>query len=387
MDNIDRNIIYDVYEKAIGMSELDWADICKKHDLQCHPDTLRKAGVGIRLAAEAGVLDFSSPEMKDYDEIYKEKQKFYDQRRLYNKNLREDARADYLTDELIKAAHSLNEIKPLPNRACKDWFGPDDDDNEAILLLSDWHYGMVASNVYNEYNPEIADRRIAKLRDEVIRKLQLNSVHKLSVFLGGDLIGGSIHTSNRIMSAEVTVVQLMHVCERLAELIANVSLFVDEVRIYSVYGNHARSVSSYEDMIHFDNWERLIPFWLTERFSENPNIVVMDNNAFEMVGFTVKGYNVCGVHGDLDTQKDAALTLNMLYKKNYGEDMDILLSGHLHEHKSNPVLNIECVQSGCLCGVDEYAKNKRLFNRPSQTLLIIDNDGIDSIHNIMLDKC
>ena len=351
MENINRNIVYDVYEKAVGLSELDWAEICKKHSLQCHPDSLRKAGVGIKMAAEAGVLDFSTPEMKEYNETYKAKQAFYDQRRLYNKNLREDARADYLTEELIKAARNLNELKPLPHRACLDWLRPQAG-NDAVLILSDWHYGMKAANVYGEFNTEIADRRIAHLRDEVIAKLQHNRVGKLAVVLLGDLVSGAIHTSNRIMSCEFTVDQLMHVCERIAELIAELCPFVEEVRVYNTYGNHARVTANYADMIHADNYERLIPFWLKERFSAHANVRIMDENVHEMVGFDVKGFHVCGIHGDLDTQKDAALTLAMLYKTNYVEDMDILLSGHLHEHKSNPVLNIECVQSGCLCGVD-----------------------------------
>lgn len=387
MENINRNIVYDVYEKTVGLSDLEWSEICSKYNLQCHPDSLRKAGVGIKMAAEAGVLDFSTPEMKGYDEVYKEKQKFYDQRRMYNRELREDARSEYLVEELIKAARQLNEQKPLPNRICKDWLEVCGDDNEAILILSDWHYGMKASNVYGEYNLDIADRRIAHLRDEVIQKLQHNNVKILNIIMLGDLIGGSIHTTNRILSCENTVEQVMHVCERIAELVADISLFVEQVNIYNTYGNHARTIANYSESLHEDNLERLIPFWLNARFGDASTIHVMDSNAHEMVGFNVKGFNVCGIHGDLDTQKDAALTLAMLYKKNFGCDMDILLSGHLHEHKSNPVLNIECVQSGCLCGVDEYAKNKRLFNRPSQTLLIIDDDGIDSINNIMLDKC
>ena len=385
LENISREIVYDVYEKSVGLSEMEWADICEKYHLQCHPDSLRKAGVGIRMAAEAGVLDFSTPEMKDYDKVYQEKQKFYDQRRLYNKGLREDARADYLAEELTKAANRLTELKPLPHRVCEDWFKPEEE-TEAVLILSDWHYGMKASTVFGSYDTEIADRRIAHLRDEVIQKLQANRVGKLHVIILGDLISGCIHSSNRILSSELTVEQLMHVSERIAELIVNLSLFTNEVDIYSTFGNHARSVASYSDMVHEDNWERLIPFWLKERFRDHETIHVMDGAVHELIGFKVKGFNICGVHGDLES-KDGALTLAMLYKRNFGEDMDVLLSGHLHEHKTNPVLNIECVQSGCLCGVDEYAKNKRLFNRPSQTLLIFDDDGIDSINNIMLDKC
>ena len=56
----NKNLIFDIYEKVTGRSDKDWAEICNLNDLECHPDTLRKAGVGIKMAAEAGVLNFEN---------------------------------------------------------------------------------------------------------------------------------------------------------------------------------------------------------------------------------------------------------------------------------------------------------------------------------------
>lgn len=78
---MSKELIFDIFEKVSGRSDLDWVEIRDKHDVECHPDTLRKAGVGIKMAAEAGALSFRSEKACEYDEVYKAKRQFYDQRR------------------------------------------------------------------------------------------------------------------------------------------------------------------------------------------------------------------------------------------------------------------------------------------------------------------
>lgn len=68
-----KELIFDICEKVFGRSDLDWSEIVSKHGMDCHPDTLRKAGVGIKMAAEAGAISFGSSE---YDEVYKAKRQF-----------------------------------------------------------------------------------------------------------------------------------------------------------------------------------------------------------------------------------------------------------------------------------------------------------------------
>lgn len=57
---MEKELIFDIFEKVSNRSDLDWIEIRDKHGLDCHPDTLRKAGVGIKMAAEAGALSFNT---------------------------------------------------------------------------------------------------------------------------------------------------------------------------------------------------------------------------------------------------------------------------------------------------------------------------------------
>lgn len=379
---MDKELIFDIYEKVSNKSDLDWVEIRDRHGLDCHPDTLRKAGVGIKMAAEAGVLTFEEKMNDNYSELYKAKQQFYDQRREYNKKLIEEARWDRIEGELIKAARELSYSKPLGTT--REFYSFGSTRNEAVLVLSDWHYGMVADNVWNRYNTEIADRRIDQLKAKVGEKMRLHSICKLHIVLLGDLISGAIHNTCRIKSSEDTVEQLMHVSEKIAELIADLCAYGVEVDVYSTYGNHARTIQNLKESIHSDNLERIIPFWLKERLRGFDEIHFMDSNAFEIIRVCVSGHEIGAVHGDLDTGKDSALVMSQLYNKNFGAQMEYFITGHIHNSFVHEQMGIEQIGVGCLCGTDEYAKNKRLFSKPSQTFLVFNEDGLDSIHEIGL---
>ena len=379
---MEKELIFDIFEKVSNRSDLDWIEIRDKHHMDCHPDTLRKAGVGIKMAAEAGALTFDSEKTSSYDELQKAKRQFYDQRREYNKLLIDEARNDHLTEELIKAASELNKIKPL---SCFDKILPADRaKNEAVLVLSDWHYGMVTDNVWNRYNTDIADYRIRCLMNRVEEKLNLHEISKLHIVVLGDMISGHIHNTCRIKSSEDTVDQLMHVSERLAELIAELGDCVDDAMVYCTYGNHARVTPNLKESIHSDNLERIIPFWMKERLRHRRDIHFLEDNAYEIIRIRPCGHETGAVHGDLDTGKDSILILSQLYQKNFGEPMEYLLTGHMHNSFIHEQLGIEQIGVGCLCGSDEYAKNKRLFGKPSQTFLVFTPEGLDSVHEINL---
>lgn len=380
----NKELIFDIYEKVCGKSDLDWVEIRDKHDLDCHIDTLRKSGAGIKLASEAGCLNFEKASTDAYAEVYKAKKQFYDQRREYNKLLTEEARWSHIEEELIRCANALNEKKAFVPAPPVHIYG---ESREAILVLSDWHFGLTTDNIWNQYNIEIADRRIQKLINEVSLKIQENNIGKLHVLLLGDIVSGEIHTSIRVANSENVVDQLMMVSERIAELVAQLSDLVEFVEIHSTWGNHARVTASYKDAIHDSNLERLIPFWLEQRFKDRDDVYVDHDNAHELVSITSLGHNICATHGDLDNSKtNPMMTLPVLYEKNFGRKAKIIITAHLHHVFCNEVMDVIHVGVGALCGADEYAKDKRLFSKPSQTLLIIDNDGLDAIHNIDLSR-
>ena len=91
-------------------------------------------------------------------ELQKERQRFFDQRREYKKLLTYDGRLENLYDALAKSAEKLEETVGKMYRNTDGEYVPDGD-GEAVLVLSDWHYGLVADNIFNTYDTEVCRRR------------------------------------------------------------------------------------------------------------------------------------------------------------------------------------------------------------------------------------
>lgn len=315
------------------------------------------------------------------DELYKAKRLLADQRREYNKMLVSDARADNLAEKLIEAAN----LVPLKNYSNIFTFKSEDSVEEAVLCLSDWHYGQVSDNIWNKYDTNICLQRVSKLFEKVASALMEHEIKTLHVALLGDFVNGSIHTGCRVASEENTCEQLMHVSEILANFINAISVYVDRVNIYSTYGNHARTIQNKNDSIHADNMERVIPWWLKQRLKDNVKVDVVDSEYYEFIYFDVCGYNVVCTHGDLDKFNDLGVVVNSLFTKKYGKTIDYTFSGDKHHLEAFEQFGIESTLVGSLCGTDEYANNKRLYSYPMQTLCIFTpEDGKLCSYNIKL---
>lgn len=324
---------------------------------------------------------YSSELKEQLDEIYKAKRQLWDQRREYNKILTSDARADHLVEQLVAAA----EIAPLQDYSNIFNFKNNLSEEEAVLLLSDWHYGQVSNNIWNTYNTDICKERVVKLFDKTSSALQEHNIKTLHVVLLGDFVNGSIHTTSRVASEENTCEQLMHVSEIIANFINALSVYTENINIYSTYGNHARTIQNKEDSIHSDNLERVIPWWIKQRLAFNKKINVVDSEFYEFIYFNICGYNVVCTHGDLDKFKDLGVTINSLFSKKYGKTIDYTFSGDKHHLETFEQFGIESTLVGSLCGTDEFANNKRLYSYPMQTLCIFTpEDGKLCSYNIKL---
>ena len=309
------------------------------------------------------------------------KKQVADQRREYNKILTSDARANHLAEKLIEAAN----IAPL--KSYSKMFVPQYSTpmKEATLYLSDWHYGQISKNIWNEYNTDICMHRVSKLFNKVLNILQEHNIGTFHVVLLGDFISGSIHTGCRVASEENTCDQLMHVSEILANFINELSVHVNSVNVYSTYGNHARTIQNKNDSIHADNMERVIPWWLKQRLKNNQRVNIIDSEFYEFIYFNICGYNVVCTHGDLDKFKNIGVTINSLFSKKYGKTIDYTFSGDKHHLESFEQFGIESALVGSLCGTDEFANNKRLYSNPMQTLCVFTpEDGKQCSYNIKL---
>lgn len=315
------------------------------------------------------------------DELYKAKRQLFDQRREYNKILTSDARADHLVEKLIEAAN----LVPLQNYSNIFAFKNNVSNEEAILALSDWHYGQISNNIWNSYNTNICRQRVANLFEKVSIALEKHRIKTLHIVLLGDFVNGSIHVGSRVAAEENTCEQLMHVSELLANLINALSVYVDKVNVYSTYGNHARTIQNKNDSIHADNMERVIPWWLKQRLMNNSKVNIIDSEYYEFIYFNVCGYDIVATHGDIDNFKNIGVTINSLFSKKYGKTIDYTFSGDKHHLESFEQFGIESALVGSLCGTDEFANNKRLYSYPMQTLCIFTpEDGKLCSYNIKL---
>ena len=366
--------IADVINKELG----------NNYDESCYRKKYQSANKMIQ--ANESILFENNEYLKEIqaqkDELYKVKKQVQDQRREYNKLLTSDARADHLTEKLIDAANNLKNVKPL---LFDNGGFSINSNNEAVLYLSDWHYGMVTDNIWNRYNVAICKERVCSLVSKTIEYLKLNNIGTLNIAILGDLCSGAIHVSTRIASEENTCEQLMHVSELLSEAVNELSKYVNKVNVYSTYGNHMRTVQNKNDSVHSDNMEKIIPWWLKQRLKDNKKVSVIDSDCYEFIFMKICGYNVLSMHGDLDYIKKLGTTMNTLFSKTYGETIDYVVTGDKHHLESFEEIGIESIIVGSLCGADEYANNKRLYSYPSQTLMMFnEQDGKYCQYNIKL---
>lgn len=383
--------------KDSGQLDMSWEEIAELVNIMFRDDeseyrsesAYRKIYSYAKKFFEAGVFNQLDEEsyLKELqaqkDAIYKEKRKLFDQRREYNKLLISDARADHLTDSLLQSAKEINDKLPL----LPEYHEIERNVHKVgLLCLTDWHYGLVTDNIWNYYDTNVCKERIRRLTRYTIEYLQMNHIDNLFILVLGDLCHGSIHVSCRVQSEENTCDQLIHASELLAETINELSGYVHNITVFSCYGNHMRTIQNKNDSIHSDNMEKVIPWWLKQRLQNNSRVHIVESEFKEFTNISLYGYNICAVHGDLDSFKNLGVTVNSIFSKKFDQTIDYTISGDKHHLEEFEQFGIESILVRSLCGTDDYANNKRLYSKPGQTLIIFNDEyGRESTYHIPLE--
>ena len=300
----------------------------------------------------------------------KMKIQYQDQRREYRKYVRESGRFDHLVSELTKSVKVLNKEKPLFNTHKQKIRILEN--NEAVLMTSDWHIGANFKNYFAEYSIDIAKKRVKELTEKTVEYCLVNNVSTLHIELLGDSLDGAIHTSARIESEEDVISELMIYCEVLSEMINELSIFIPYIKVHSVIGNHTRITPNKKESITKENFERLVPFYLKARLTAIDNVEITNSSIDDTIDvYEVKGQTIFCVHGDLDSPQNAVSKLSAMLKI-FPDEVHM---GHYHKHFEVDNYDMETVVNGSLKGCDNYAKEKRLSGSPMQKLIIYNEDG------------
>lgn len=297
-------------------------------------------------------------------------------------------------EENARLSMELDAIRSAPNDD-PAWLSVPEDNTvhhaTMVLVLSDLHFGEVVSKkqVYgvNEYNVEIAERRVKNTGDHTILVardyFQGGSRLKIDgavVMLAGDIVSGCIHEELLDTNEQSVMQAVAHFVPHVAEeIIGKLYTEFGRVHVMSVPGNHDRAyrkVPSKNTATSAASW--VFASWLKDRFSSVPEVTFDISEASDAY-HTIYSTKFVLTHGDqfrggdgqvgaLGPVKRGALRKSMR-DVHLGRPHDIMVLGHWHSYVSAPQQGF--IMNGSLKGFDEYAARLNLVPEPAMQALFL----------------
>lgn len=240
--------------------------------------------------------------------------------------------------------------------------------NEASLLVSDLYCYTTVDSIFNTYNIDVLRERMTKLANKTIAWCHRESVEYLNVELLGDLVSGIIHGSTIAQAQEDIIDQVLDVSDILTDFILSLKSEIPHITVYSVYGNHGRTMQGKSDAANKSNYERIIPAYIRKELRNN-DIQVIDSGFEDFVTYFLRdGKLIVCTHGT----NDNPTTVNRTFTKLLGQDVFDIHMGHFHSPKEGDGTTI----NGSVIGSDDYSISKRLYNIPIQILKVYYGDDV-----------
>lgn len=370
-------------------SSLDWQDIVDLLELDCHRDSLRKGAYLLKeyhnYIQEKGIENISQEFKEELNkkilELKKEQVKNNDLRSEINKQVRIQSRFEQLLDMFAAKIDELSMVKPFINVQLPT-FNDEFIKREGVLCLSDLHYGQDIDNYLNTYNSDIFKKRLEYLTTRTIEIAELHNLHKVHLFILGDLVSGTIHNSIRLTNRESITTQILDISEALSEVAYVLAQHIPVVSISIADGNHDRIFDSKENNTPNDNYCNLIREFIKLRTKSIPNVVFLDNQYDNsIVTLKVCDRWIIGSHGDKDKPASAIQRYTSLLKI----IPETVILGHYHHCMEDSFGETDLVVNGSFSGTDYYSASLRLHSKPTQKLLIYSTEhGREATYNITL---
>lgn len=255
----------------------------------------------------------------------------------------------------------------------------------AFSIWSDWHIDEVVRpeqvHGMNEYNPEVARKRVERLATNFIKLVQKErnsiSIKDAVIHLGGDFIGGWIHDelqqTNSMSPVQATQFAAELVISAIDYVVMNGGF--ERVVLLCTVGNHGRTTNKMQFAnLTETSYETLIYDSVAKAFRNNSSIEI--NFPEGGVGYQkIYDYTLRFYHGHQIRYKDGVggLTIPLNKKQSkwdQSRQADINSMGHWHDFG---VPNNRTVLNGSLKGWDAYAaENGFSYQPPMQAFCLID---------------
>lgn len=258
-------------------------------------------------------------------------------------------------------------------------------EEEAVLVLSDMHTGMV-NEIYDPnnqckvitYNEEIRQRELTYLRDSIfeIQKILSKSynLRKLHILILGDMI-----TNDRIFDGQKFEIdrpygkQVWDTVRDLTFFINQMTIRFPKVHVIGVVGNHGRSNEKYSEEPVENNFEWSLYKIMQEALKKNPNVEVEVPDT-RFYSTQIFGHRYYMHHGDnlrgfskTAVERGARDLLTTLIP-DLPSGFDVYLMGHLHSaEKMDLNERSTMIVNGSFIPRDQYGyKMFRRYSKPQQ---------------------
>ncbi len=313
-------------------------------------------------------------------ELERAKIQYRDERNAWNKQNYLEARIsqdlNYLGEKLNEIGKSIFEV---------DSYSPIsvNSDNDLIVCLSDLHIGQEFDSFIGKYNSDIAQERLNRYLNKVIKIGERHNSENIYIELLGDQISGFIRTTVQLGNRENVIDQIKLASQLITYFCVELSKYFNQVYIASVPGNHSRIMQKKEDALKDERLDDLVTWIVEQMTSHIININVLHNNYDSTIStITVRGKEYLGCHGDNDYLTNGSVGKLVMA---IGKIPYAIISGHRHTPAYQEFNNVKFIQSGTLSCGDDYSVSQRLAGKPNQTVLVCNNKGIECIYNVELD--
>lgn len=313
-------------------------------------------------------------------ELEKERKKLQTEKLEYNRWLRENARDEMITEQIVEAVRSLEPLVIPEIRAVKE-----NNVKEGILVLSDCHYGIefdikgLFGETLNAYSPEIFEQRMWYLFNKVCEIIDKENLDTIHIWECGDAIDGILRLTSQLMKLrygilESTVKYANFLAEWLNRLSTKVNIKLQIVK----RSNHCqlRICGAPKNAFPDEDMSVVITEIIKSRLENNPNIEIIENPTGYPFQLICDEYNVLAIHGEV---KDLAKAIDD-FGHSYGVPIDYIIGGHKH-HRENVEAGMDCeaISVGSIIGVDSYGLSLNRTSNASATFLVFEQEKGKSV--------
>ena len=259
-----------------------------------------------------------------------------------------------LIAQAIERGLSVADIRPYEPEPGRDYTLRRTNKEEAVLQLSDLHFGKKT----HLYNLDVAKERLNRIFDTALKLCQRHDIEVLNILLLGDIVDGeSIYPSHPHHIDASALEQIFSSIEAFIPRIRECASLLKKVRIYTVPGNHGRVTKHYNEKTNFDSLFAQALHFATK---DIPNLEFNMNYDWKYVT-DINGVKFLMFHGH-----QIKMTLNLPH---YGittrisrwvstetfAGVNVAVHGHFHTSISQKWNDVAILSNGTIVEGDEFA--------------------------------